>query len=763
MNLLRFFRRRAPKGSEAAPPPDPDTSAPGDTAAAPATNTPRLISCLGVETDLALLEHFLAHYAGLGIAPDQMHLLLNAPTAESPALGTARDRLAAFGAAPPHVWIGTYSSAEMWHRRRQIQDEVAGPRDWIVSADVDEFHSYPCPLGELFAYLDLIGANVLQGPMIDRLAPEGALAEITPDRPLPEQFPICSDAMIALGKTAGQDDSAGTLKVMLCRPGIFPGQGGHFPKPPGEAGPWPAYAHGVALAAFPRAKEAGFRLMQPALVHHYKWHAGLAARWQARLDRPQGASGPAQRYGERMLSHLDATGGRIDLSAVATADMPAPVPDWRDRMATLREQGEMVSRTRHRPGPGPARDAVGQGWRVTQLTDGSRRGESHSHSYYDLPVVAPDGAGIVAFRNTAPNRPVDPQDSVTVGIVDTVEGGFRPLAETRAWSWQQGPMAQFLPDGRIAWCDREALRMIGKIHDPRTGMTRDLPRPVYAIDPDGRYTLSLNMARLNRMRPGYGFVGGRDLFQDDPAPEKDGVWHVDLDTGASRLLLSVKRAVDFLRSRGLAPENPDLTYWFNHPKIAPDGRRFTVKLRWRRRDLQDKWTGRMGVSLTCGTDGPDAPGGDLRLLATHTSHVMWWSATRLYYWDAGRKRLSVVRDTPGEGEGVDGTRAHDLWPEIFDGNVHMRHVPERPDLAVYDTAYQPQIDLRIANLETGAWQRIATFRGHKPPRGPHRCDLHPVVSADGRRIVVTSLVDGKRQVYLVEREGQGPLIEEAAT
>ena len=47
--------------------------------------------------------------------------------------------------------------------------------------------------------------------------------------------------------------------------------------------------------------------------------------------------------------------------------------------------------------------------------------------------------------------------------------------------------------------------------------------------------------------------------------------------------------------------------------------------------------------------------------------------------------------------------------------------------------------------------RIAQFNNHRPKRGPFRCDLHPCPSRDGRKILVTSLDDGGRQLYVLNR------------
>lgn len=308
-------------------------------------------------------------------------------------------------------------------------------------------------------------------------------------------------------------------------------------------------------------------------------------------------------------------------------------------------------------------------------------------------------------------------------------------------------MAQWLPCGRhLVWNDREAGGFVARLHDSETGRTRTLGRPVYAVAPSGRFALSVNMARLDGARPGYGYVGGKGARLDEGAPRKDGVWRLRLRDGREKLILPLSRAVAFLASR-LPPGERDehlsgaLVHWFNHVKIAPGGKRFTCKLRWRAADLKGPWTGLMGVSLTCGTDGED-----LRLLARGTSHVMWLDDERLYLWHQARGAFATIRDAAPEG-----TDRAEPFPELIRANVHLRHLAADDRLCVYDTPYRPEIELNLLDREARSATRIARFTGHDPAHGAFRCDLHPVPSADGGRIVVTSLQDGGRQIYAVER------------
>ena len=384
-------------------------------------------------------------------------------------------------------------------------------------------------------------------------------------------------------------------------------------------------------------------------------------------------------------------------------------------------------------------------WQRRKLTGGTDDGRFHAHSYYDIPVFDDTSRWLALYRMTIAGAHPGPDDAVEIGWVDLGDpaAAWHAAGTSRAWSVQQGPMAQWIPGGsEIVWNDLEDGEFVARIRDIRTEARRTLPRPVYAVSPDGRQGLSLNMARLDRLRPGYGYPGGTDARLDERRPGRDGVWSMDLATGDARLILPLARAVRFLWQQlpwraALAHRRRRYHYWFNHAKISPDGTRFTVKLRFR--IMGSGWNENMGFSLTCGMDG-----NDLALLAPATSHVIWLSPHRLFFWQQGAVRLYE-----------DAERGRELGmiaPGTIDANAHIRQMPDDPETFLFDTPYRREIDVALLDRRSSRTTPIARFTGHEPERGPFRCDLHPVPSPDGRHIVVTSLEDGGRQVYLLTRQ-----------
>ena len=301
---------------------------------------PLLISCLGVEDDLPLLPHFLVHYRDLGIAPGAVHVILNASSEDHVGVGKARAILAEFGHTPAEIWTEPYSSAAMWERRRAVQTHVAQAGDWIVNADVDEFHEYPAPLNEVLDWCGERRITAVQGPFIDRIAVDGALATVRTAPPLAEQFPVCAEAMIHIAGLSGGHDRYGTVKLMLHRAEVKPSRGGHHPQADSRE---VRYALHRPLAEFPAITRPEFRFSHPFRVHHFKWTDTLVAGLHRRLANP--AVSPAGKaYGAKLLEYFDEHDG-FDLSDLSHSNSTRrSILPWRMRIAALRRGSQLRSK-----------------------------------------------------------------------------------------------------------------------------------------------------------------------------------------------------------------------------------------------------------------------------------------------------------------------------------------------------------------------------------------------------------------------------------
>ena len=178
---------------------------------------------------------------------------------------------------------------------------------------------------------------------------------------------------------------------------------------------------------------------------------------------------------------------------------------------------------------------------VRQLTRGPK---FHWFGYYDKLQFSPDNRFVLSNKVSFEHRSPTADDVIEVGMVDLHEKDkWIPLGQSKAWCWQQGCMLQWIPgtESKVIWNDREKDRFVSHILDVKTGEKHTLPAPIYALSPNGKEAVSCDFARVADCRPGYGYAGIRDRFFDDMAPEGSGVTHVNLETGAEKLIVTHKQ------------------------------------------------------------------------------------------------------------------------------------------------------------------------------------------------------------------------------
>ena len=362
----------------------------------------------------------------------------------------------------------------------------------------------------------------------------------------------------------------------------------------------------------------------------------------------------------------------------------------------------------------------------------------HFFGYYDKCPWDQTGRYLLAMENGFCDRQPKADEALTVGMVDLKDNDrYLPFDTTLAWCWQQGTMLQWVgsaPDREVVYNSVRDKEYVATIRDVQANKTRTLPRPVYALSPDGKQAVSLPFDRLHRLRPGYGYAPLPEKYPDDPAPEKDGIWHMDTATGKNALVVPIAR---------LAANKPDGRFagshhWVNHAQFNPSGTRFLFLHRWR---VFDKpWMTRL---YTCKPDGTD-----LRLTwdTGMVSHFDWRDDDTILAWmktkDQGNKFCLIdVGDKP---------------PQVLGGDVltqdgHCSYSPDRK--WILNDTYPDKGRLQwlmLFNPKTGRRYDLNQF--HLPPKltGPVRCDLHPRWRRDGTQVCIDSAHQETRQVYVVD-------------
>ena len=384
----------------------------------------------------------------------------------------------------------------------------------------------------------------------------------------------------------------------------------------------------------------------------------------------------------------------------------------------------------------------------------------HTAGYYDKTPWDLTGRYLLALRAPFCDRVPEADDIATLGLVDLHDGDrFLPFAQTRAWNWQQGCMLHWLqaplphsnpnvPEvGRhlVVYNDRDqgsqgsGDRFVSVVVDALTGReVRRLPLPVYGLSPDGRQAVTLNFSRLHRERPGYGYAGVPDPWAGVPEPEDDGIWWMDTETGAHRLILPTALLAHTARK----PSMEGAVHRFNHLQWSPDGKRFAFLHRWR----PAAGATRGHLTRLC-TAAPDGSG--LAILADEerVSHYDWRDPSHILAWarHAGQEAFFLLHDPSGVAQVV----APEAMPR--DGHCSYSPDPERRLVAndTYPDAEQRRT-LYVYDTQTGGRTDLGRFFAPPELANDFRVDLHPRWSRDGRQLCFDSAHEGSRQLYVAD-------------
>lgn len=370
----------------------------------------------------------------------------------------------------------------------------------------------------------------------------------------------------------------------------------------------------------------------------------------------------------------------------------------------------------------------------------------HWFAYYDKLQFDPGNRLVlsneVGFEHRTPNA----KDQLRVGMIDLEDGDrWTDLGKSDAWGWQQGCMLQWIPgtESSVIWNDREDDRFVSHILDVKSGRKRTLPHPVYALDPNGKFAITADFARIQRLRPGYGYQGIPDRTAKDPRPEDSGIRRLDLETGRSELIISI---ADVARFGSVPGQKPESHHWFNHLLVNPDGTRFIFLHRWR--TTPSRWNTRM---LTANT----ADGSDIRIVDDNgmTSHFIWRDPSHILAWSNQKphgKAFYLFDDSlnpkPPKGMGPKSMSS--------DGHCTYLHMGDGTEWILNDTyprgPHRQQCPY-LYHVTTGKRHELGKFHLPPPYKGEWRCDTHPRSSNDGRFVTIDSPHGGTgRQVWLLD-------------
>ena len=215
------------------------------------TDSTYLICCISVSASeyfsRPMLRHFVEHYLGVGIPPQNFLLTLHSTTSAMDFL-PVEAYLRHFRIKSAQNFVADYDCYSFYDANYRLMKRCA-PDDWVIMVDFDELIRFPKCLGEFISDLAMGDYNLAMGEIVDRIAVGGHLIPIAESPSIWEQFPV--SCRITRDIALGCDS-----KTCIFRGNLTPNLGHHVVVNLDDAKVFP----------------------QLLFVHHFKWDSTLPLR-----------------------------------------------------------------------------------------------------------------------------------------------------------------------------------------------------------------------------------------------------------------------------------------------------------------------------------------------------------------------------------------------------------------------------------------------------------------------------------------------------
>lgn len=386
------------------------------------------------------------------------------------------------------------------------------------------------------------------------------------------------------------------------------------------------------------------------------------------------------------------------------------------------------------------------GLSVTQLTHGPQH---HFFGYIGQSLTTPwnaSGRYILALRTTFHDRMPRPDEAAEIVLLDTHNAcRVLPIEQSRAWNFQQGTMFYWhpeQPETQFFFNDRDpdTNQVFTVLYDcaaqkrMREFRFDDVPVANGGVSPTGEFFLAINYGRMARLRPVTGYPGAADSTAATPAPEDDGVFRVDIKSGARRLLVSFRQLRELLRGEHI---NIDaVEFYINHTLVNRTGEYayFFARARY--------GTDAMAVNVPCSvrTDGQE--------LTTHEyigGHPEWDLGAVVIGAKDGRQVRYDIQQKTIVGQIADS----EVIPEPG-GDVTLS-----TDANWFACGYATGNENKyvIVRRSDGQFARSGGFSRGPYTRGDLRIDPAPRWNRNQTAILIPAMTrDGTRQLHLIQIE-----------
>lgn len=359
--------------------------------------------------------------------------------------------------------------------------------------------------------------------------------------------------------------------------------------------------------------------------------------------------------------------------------------------------------------------------------------DDYSESYFGYYDKNCERNGKLIYHKTtgqSTTKVPNPAAPVDIILKDIKSGESSIIARSFTYNWQQGTRLQWLNDSTIIFNSLHDGKYSAQTYNIESGRSDWFPYPVQEVLPDGRY-LSINYARIMRLRPDYGY---RNLSIPSDREmrnlEDDGIFILNPDTNEGHLLHSISDITS------INPKDVfrNCFHVVNHIMARPDGKGFIFIHRFyegARRHDRLMYSDFHNLSVIADED--------------MVSHCCWLNNNLILgylrcHGEDGFFEIDIQTGISKKNRNMSDLDMGDGHPSVNDKYIAFDTYPDKSRMQ----------HLFLINRENGEPQEIAEMAHPVKFMDECRCDLHPRFSSDGQRLYFDTVMNGKRQLAYID-------------
>lgn len=321
-------------------------------------------------------------------------------------------------------------------------------------------------------------------------------------------------------------------------------------------------------------------------------------------------------------------------------------------------------------------------------------------------------------------------------------GEFVKLGETNSWNFHKGCRLQWRNNNEIIFNCTFNGKMVSKIVNIYSKKEAIIPYPIDTVNADGTLATSFSYERLEEHMPGYGYCHQDDYsYMDDKASNNTGLYLINLETKERKLLVDLETLSKQSETYEASKESD---HYVTHSEFSHDSKYISFFHRWSGAYKGKRYTELMIYDLEDSSF--------FRFPTTNhmTSHYDWNNKREIIaycnYKDQDAHALLKI-DNIEDSHYV-------VYPQI-NSDGHQSFIN---DYSFVTDTYPDKwrmAKLYKVNILSNQISLLASVQSYKkfqssPIKGHVACDLHPIVSNDGKYVCFDTVQTDKRGLAVMK-------------